>query len=109
MIQVYRILGQLAPGATTLSDLYTVTSPVKSSIISSLNVTNRAGATTFRLAIRKGGASISNEMYLAYDAPIAANDVMSFNIGISLATGDVISVYGGSANLSFSAFGLENS
>ena len=109
MPQIYRVLGQSAPLATTLTDAYTVVKPVRSAIISSINVCNRSATpTAFRIAIRRGGAAISNEMYLAYDTPITANDTISFNLGITLAVEDVISVYNTLATLSFNIFGLEN-
>lgn len=109
MPQVYRVLGQLNPSAAALTDIYLVLQPVRSAILSSINVCNRSATpTTYRIAIRKGGLAISNEMYIAYDAPIAANDTVSFNIGISLAQGDIVSVYATLATLSFNIFGLEN-
>jgi hypothetical protein len=44
---------------------------------------------------------------LAYDTVVPANDSISITIGVSLATTDVITVYAGSANLTFAAFGAE--
>lgn len=109
MPTVYRILGQLAPGAASLEDIYTAVKPVRSAIISSINVANRdAAATEFRIAVCKEGAAISDEMYIAYDTPIAGNDTISYNIGITLGQGDVIRVYNTLATVSFSVFGLEN-
>ncbi len=109
MPQVYRVLGQSNPGAATPVDIYTVLQPIRSAILSSINVCNRSATpTTYRIAIRKGGAALSLEQYIAYDAPIAANDTVSFNVGISLAQTDVVTVYATLATLSFNVFGLEN-
>jgi hypothetical protein len=109
MPQIYRVLGQSNPAATTLTDAYTVTAPVRSAIISSINVCNRSNASrTFRISVAIGGAADSNEQYIAYDTPIAANDVISFNLGVSLAQGDIVRVYASAQQLSFNLFGLEN-
>jgi glucose-6-phosphate dehydrogenase assembly protein OpcA len=107
MAITYKILGQQAPSATTQTTLYTVGAS-RSTVVASIAVSNRAAsAATFRIALQRSGAALSNEHYLAYDSPIAANDTVIFTIGITLATTDVISVYASTANLSFNAFGSE--
>ena len=107
MPTTYKVLGQLAPSATTLTTLYTVPAATQA-VISTIAVTNRAAtAATYRIAIRVAGAAISNEDYIAYDATVAANDTTAFTIGVTLAATDVLSVYGSTANLSFNAFGSE--
>jgi glucose-6-phosphate dehydrogenase assembly protein OpcA len=107
MPTTYKVLGQLAPSATTLTTLYTVPSATQA-VVSTIAVTNRAAsAATFRIAIRVAGASISDEDYIAYDATVAANDTTAFTIGVTLAATDVLSVYASTANLSFNAFGSE--
>jgi len=108
MANILKVLGQLAPGAASLTTLYTVPA-VTSTAVSSIVVCNRsATATSFRIAVRPAGAAISNEMYLYYDVTIAGNDTFIATIGISLATTDVISVYATLATLSFNLFGTEN-
>jgi hypothetical protein len=42
-----------------------------------------------------------------YDSSIAANDTVTFTLGITLATTDVVTIYASSANMSFNAFGSE--
>jgi hypothetical protein len=109
MPSIYRILGQQNPTATTLTDIYTVIKPVRSAILSSISVANRSATpTSFRISVAVNGAVDSLEQYIAYDTPIAANDVMSFNLGITLAQGDVTRVYATLATLTFNVFGLEN-
>ena len=106
MAEIYKVLGQLAPSATTLTDLYTT--PANTSVVSSaLYVCNRAAAVdSFRVAIRPAGAVISNEHYICYGVPINPNDTIIIN-GITLATTDVVTVYAGTANLSFSLCGAQ--
>lgn len=103
-----KVLGQVAPGATTLTTLYTVPA-LTTTAVSSVVVCNRSStATSFRIAVQPAGAAISNEMYLYYDVTIAGNDTFVATIGISLATTDVISVYNTLATCSFQAFGQQN-
>lgn len=107
MATTYKVLGQVAPSATTATTLYTVGSG-KSAVVSTIAVCNRASiAATYRIAIRIAGSALSNEEYIAYDATIAANDTIALTIGVTLAATDVITVYASNANLSFNAFGSE--
>jgi hypothetical protein len=109
MAHTRKALGQVNPAATTNTTLYTVPAAT-STVISSLTVCNRsATATSFRIAIRPAGATISNEHYLYYDVIIAGNDTFAATLGITLATTDVITVYATLATLSFHAYGQEDS
>ena len=107
MATTYKVLGQIAPSAATLSTLYTVPASTQA-VVSTISVCNQsATATTFRIAIRVAGAGISGEDYIAYDSTVAANDTTMLTIGITLAATDVISVYSTAATVSFNAFGSE--
>ena len=103
-----KVLGQVAPSATTETTLYTVPAAT-STVASSLVVTNRgAVADAFRASVSVGGGATATKDYLFYDVPIAANDTFIATIGITLATTDVVRVYAGTTALSFSLFGQEN-
>lgn len=106
MATTYKVLGQLAPGATINTDLYTVPGST-SAVCSTLVVCNRGATTTFRIAIRPGGAIISNEQYVIYDNFIDQYDTLFLTIGVTLGDGDVVTVYAGTSTLSFSLFGTE--
>jgi hypothetical protein len=76
--------------------------------VSTITICNTASsATTYRIAVRPAGASIANQHYVAYDAALPANDTATLTLGVTLAATDVISVYAASANVAFSAFGVE--
>ena len=108
MANVIKVLGQSAPGAASLTTLYTVPA-LTSTAVSSIVVCNRSAvATYFRVAIRPAGAGISNEHYLYYDVIIAGNDTFIATIGITLATTDIVSVYNTLATLSFNLYGQES-
>lgn len=107
MATTYKVLGQVAPSATTATTLNTVPAATQC-VVSTITVCNRAAtAATFRIAIRPAGATLSNEHYIAYDSTISANDTTAFTLGITLAATDVITVYASTANISFNAFGSE--
>lgn len=107
MAVAYKVLGQSAPGATTATDAYTVPASTQV-VISSIVVANRgSSSTTFRIGIRPNGAALANSHYVAYDTPIAANDVVALSLGITVDAADIVTVYGGNANLTFSIFGSE--
>jgi hypothetical protein len=103
----YKVLGQLAPSATTETDLYTVPASTQA-IISSIVVANRAttGA-TFRLSSSVAGAATTTKDYLAYDVTIAANSLVTLTLGITLGATDKLRVYASTANLSFNAYGTQ--
>jgi hypothetical protein len=107
MPTVYKVLGQSAPSATTNTNLYTVPAAT-SAVVSTLVVANRAGTSaTYRIAIRPAGATLANQHYIAYDVAVGAGDSTTLTLGITLAATDIITVYAGTANLSFSVFGSE--
>ena len=106
MTTTYKVLGQQAPSATTNTDLYTVPG-VTSTVVSTLAIANRGVSTTYRVAVRPAGAAIANQHYIVYDATISSGDSIFLTIGITLATTDVVTVYAGTASLSFSLFGSE--
>lgn len=107
MATTYKVLGQVAPSATTATTLYTVPSSTQA-VISTITVANRAATSgTFRIAIRVAGAALANEDYIAYDSTVGANDTTAFTLGITLAATDVITVYASTNDISFNAFGSE--
>ena len=103
----YKVLGQVAPGATTDTTLYTVPSATEA-VISTIIVANRAtSAATYRIAIRPDAATLANQHYIAYDVTVGAGDSTTLTLGLTLDAADVITVRGSTADLSFSAFGSE--
>lgn len=107
MANVYKVLGQSAPAATTDTNVYTVPSATEA-VVSTIIVANRAAtAGSFRLAVRPNGASISNSHYIAYDVPIAANDSTTLTLGITMDAADVLTAYTSGADISINVFGTE--
>ena len=108
MANAYKVLGQANLTAETLTDVYTVPASTET-VISTIIIANLLGAAnSFRIAIRPNGAAVSNQHYMAYDVPIAANDSTTLTLGVTLDAADVVSVYSGAAaDVSVSIFGTE--
>ena len=104
--EVYNVLGQLNPAATTLTDLLTVAAS-KKMVISSITICNLGIAGSFRISIAKAGEANDPKQYLYYDLDIPVGDTFIATIGITLTATDVIRVYASHANMSFNAFGTE--
>lgn len=107
MATTYKVLGQVAPDATTDTTLYTVPAATET-VVSTIVVANRvATGATFRIAIKPAGAALANEHYIAYDVALGASDSTTLTFGITLAATDVITVYASTADTSFNVFGSE--
>jgi hypothetical protein len=107
MPTAYKVLGQIAPSATTATTIYTVPSATEA-VVSSIAVCERGGsAATFRLSVRPDGASLANQHYLVYDADLAANDTIILTIGVTMDATDVLEAYASSGDLTFHAYGSE--
>lgn len=106
MAQTYKVLGQVAPAATTLTSLYTAPAAT-SAVCSTLCVANRGISTTFRVAVRPAGAALGPKHYIVHDGILNQYESVFLTLGISLAATDVVDVYAGTATVSFSLFGCE--
>lgn len=107
MAEAYKVLGQSAPVAATVTTLCTV--PASNNfIVSTLTVCNRgAAAGTFRVAVSPAGAALANQHYVYYDAAMGGNVTVAITIGITMAATDVLRVYASTADFTFIAFGTE--
>ena len=103
----YKVLGQVAPSATTATTAYTVPSATEA-VVSTIFVCNRGGdASTYRIAVRPNGATLANEHYIAYEVLILGSTSTAITVGVTMDAADVLTVYASSANLSFNVFGSE--
>ena len=107
MATTYKVLGQSNPAATTATTLYTVPAATQA-VISTVVIYNQtASAATFRIAVRVAGAALTAAQYVAYDVTVGASDSTALTLGITMGATDVLTVYGSTATLSFTAFGSE--
>ena len=108
MAEVYKVLGQSAPAATTSIDLYTVPAAT-TAIISTVTFVNRSAANKIeiRLSVAPAGATLSDEQYIYYDVSLQPNDTLTLTVGMTLAATDKLRVYTSVATLSVNVFGVE--
>lgn len=107
MTDAYKVLAQNSPVAGDSVNIYTVPASTQA-IIDSVVVTNRGTADTYRLSVNVSGAGVGyNASFIAYDSPIAANDSITLNLGITMGTGDIFRVRSANGNSSFSLYGVE--
>lgn len=106
MPNIYKILGQSNPAATTETTLYTA---VGQAVISTVSVCNQAATpATFRIAVRPAAdGSTAAKHWIVYGATVDAADSTMLSLGITLATGDKVQIYSSTTTMSFSAFGSE--
>ena len=109
MASVRKVLGQVAPVASTATTLYTVPAST-SAVVSTLTVANRGpSAGVFRVAVRPDGAALANQHYIYYGISCPAADAFASTLGLTLDAGDVVTVWASNDQLSFSLFGEETS
>lgn len=104
-----KILGQSKPAATTDATLYTVPGATDT-VISSIVVAESNGvATTFRVCVDSaGGTTTVATKAIAWGVALPANGIVTLNLGITLAAAATVVVQAGTANVTFTAFGQEN-
>lgn len=107
MATTYKVLGQVAPLATTATTLYTCPSATET-VISTITVCNQAAsAGTYRISVRADAEADAAKQYIVYDASIEANSILAYTIGLTINAADVVTVYSSSTTISFNAFGSE--
>ena len=104
----YKVLGQVNPAATTSTTLYTVPAATQT-VCSTLSICNQGVSTTVNVAVQVAGAALTAKQYIVYQTTVNQYDTLNLTLGLSLAATDLISVYAGTANVSFSLFGSEMS
>jgi len=97
-------LGQAAPSATSWTTLYTC--PKKYMAYGRVFIVNAGvgAASTYRVAIRGGGAALTTKHYIVYDRPIDTDDD-HHSVELTLAEDDIVAVYAGDLNLAFNFIG----
>lgn len=107
MATAFKVLGQVAPSATTATTAYTVPAATET-VVSTIFVCNRGtDSATYRIAVRPDGASLANQHYIAFDVLILGKTSTAITVGVTMDAADVLTVYASSGDLSFNVFGSE--
>ena len=108
MSEAFKVLGQVNPASTTLTDLYDASTGLSGIVVSTITVCNRgSSADAFRVSVAPVGAADDVKHYLYYDVALPANDTFAATLGLTLEATDIVRVYAGSTGLSFNVFGSE--
>lgn len=106
MAELFKILGQINPGAANTT-LYTCPAQTQT-VVSCLSVCNTtSGSVTIRIYVvpDKGTAAVANAFM--YDRTLTANLTIDVLKGICLRAGDSIVCYASATNVIFHLFGSE--
>lgn len=110
MPTTYKRLGNIAPSATTYTQIYQVPAST-SAIISSILVANRSATSrTFRLIQVSSGTAITspaNADFIAYDVIVPANDTTALTLGVTMDSQQKLGAYASTGDLTFTAYGSE--
>jgi hypothetical protein len=107
MADAFKILGQAIPAATTLTDVYTVTTGAMATVSTVTFCNQSANATTVRMAVAVAGAANTPAQYVVMDASVRGNDTLTLTIGMTLGSTDVLRGYSANGQVSINVFGVE--
>jgi hypothetical protein len=107
MATSYKVLGQITPSAASATTLYTVPAATQTVVSTLIACNQNTAVCTIRVAIRPDGATLESKHYLVYDATLAAQQTITFTLGITADASDVLTVQSSNAVTSFNAFGSE--
>ena len=107
MATSYKVLGQITPSAASATTLYTVPAATQTVVSTLIACNQNTAVCTIRVAIRPDGATLESKHYLVYNATLAAQQTITFTLGITADAADVLTVQSSNAVTSFNAFGSE--
>ena len=107
MAIVYKVLGQLKPGANTLADLYTVPGST-SAVLSSITVCNQTAANaSYSIAIAPNGETANDKHFIVRGGVVPQADAVGITLGLTMDAADVVRCNTNTSNVSFNVFGSE--
>lgn len=107
MSSVRKILGQLYPDPSTISDLYVVPTG-KQAVISTITVCNPSSIQdNFSLSVVQSGGVVGIDGSIFYNVPVAGEDTFVATIGLCLNEGDSVKVITTNGTCAFTATGQE--
>ena len=113
MAQTYKILGQIQPSVNTATNLYS--SGAVSAVIQSIYICNQNGANAnVDIIVRPTGETLGNQHYILQNQLVGQSDTIILNLNVTMNSNVVLVANNRyrageskSANVSFSAFGVE--
>lgn len=102
-----KILGQTAPAATTLTDLYVVPASKECAVSTFTACNYGTGDAVVRVHAIASGDAAATKNRIFWDINIPPQDTFSATQGWTLAVGDKISVESDTGDVGFTLFGVE--
>jgi len=110
MANALKILGQLNPTANTQGNVYVVPAST-AAIVNNIILNNQAATnSSYSIIVMPSGSYASpaaNTYYIVRGGLIAASDVATLGLGLTLPTGSILAANTNSGSISISAFGVE--
>lgn len=107
MTTTYKVLGQMASTANTLSTIYTVPSAT-SAVLSTVTICNTGGSNAnVSLSVCVGNAANTISQYVVYNNNLIPSDTLTLTLGLTLAATDTLRGNASIGNVVFNAFGSE--
>ena len=107
MPTTYKVLGQAAPTANTLTDVYTVPSATQT-VISTITICNQTATNaSYSISVAQDGAADANSQYIIRGGVVPAADSIGITLGITANAADVIRANTNTSNVSFNISGSE--
>jgi hypothetical protein len=103
----YKVLAQGLTTANSATTLYTVPSSTQT-VISTITVTNLESApANYSMRVKVNNAANDDKQFIFLDNPLSGSETNVISAGITLGTGDVISIIGTTSLISINLYGSE--
>ena len=107
MAQTYEILGQLAPSANTLTNVF-VTGASSSAIVGTITLHNFSDANaSYSLVVRPINETLANKHFIIRGGILPAREMISITGAVTMNANAILAANTNGGSVSFNAYGVE--
>jgi hypothetical protein len=107
MAQAYEILGQLAPSANTLTNVF-VTGASSSAIVGTITLHNFSDANaSYSLVVRPINETLANKHFIIRGGILPAREMISITGAVTMNANAILAANTNGGSVSFNAYGVE--
>ena len=107
MAQTYEILGQLAPSANTLTNVF-VTGASSSAIVGTITLHNFSDANaSYSLVVRPINEVLANKHFIIRGGILPASEMISITGAVTMNANAILAANTNGGSVSFNAYGVE--
>ena len=107
MAQTYEILGQLAPSANTLTNVF-VTGASSSAIVGTITLHNFSDANaSYSLVVRPINEALANKHFIIRGGILPAREMISITGAVTMNANAILAANTSGGSVSFNAYGVE--